>query len=227
MGFLKKFQIGKVAGATVRGFAQGGFYGAALQGGTAAAVASVKAGTARASNYGGGVSRVTPLGTPQMFNAAATLLPTYSGAPTVSGGGGDVVTVSNTQVSKVTQPIVDSLATILNKVGIRWRSMPSLLSAGKRILGRVISMAKRLPGMSPVAMLVGMGLTEMAANQVLTWYTTSGKRRRRMRVTNVKALNRSARRLEGFLKLSRRVESALAFRHHARHTRVPRKSKKC
>ena len=223
MGFLKKFQIGKVAGAVVRGFSQGGFYGAVLEGGTAAAVASVKAGTAKAANYGGNVARVTPVGSTGMYSGAAALLPGYG----ITAGSGpasnpDVVLASNRSVAKIPQDVAGYLTALVTRLGLP--AGTKVVPAAKRVLAKVIMAARRIPGMTPIGMLVGLGLSEMAAQSVLTWYTTSGKRRRRMRVTNVKALTRSARRLEGFHKLARRVEAALGRRSGVvHHRRTPKR----
>ena len=129
-------------------------------------------------------------------------------------------------LSAVTGDIYNSLMTILQRVGATIRSPNSVIPMGKRVLSRVIATARRVPGMTPVGMLVTLGLTEIAANQLITWYTTAGKRRRRIRVTNIKALNRSVRRLEGFTRLARRVEASLGRRSIARSTRRCRKCKK-
>lgn len=217
MGFLKKFQLGKVLGGVARGFTSGGFYGAILQGGQAAAIASVKAGTTKAAHYGSGPARVTPTGSRAMYSgAAASFLPGYQLGQSVGSSDVPVVPVGNRSIATVTGDIYNALMTMLQRLGVTIRNPNSVIPLGKRALARIIAAARRIPGMTPIGMLVSLGLTEIAANQVVSWYTTSGKRRRRMRVTNVKALNRSARRLEGFLRLSRRVEGALALRSSRR-----------
>jgi len=222
MGFLKKFQLGKVLGGAARGFASGGFYGAVLQGGQAAAIASIKAGTARAKHYGS----VTPAGNRAMFNVASSFMPGYSGGPVVSDTPSVPVASRVPTVSAVTGDIYNSLMTVLQRVGATIRNPNSVIPMGKRVLSRVIAAARRVPGMTPVGMLVTLGLTEMAANQLITWYTTAGKRRRRIRVTNIKALNRSVRRLEGFRRLAARVEASLGRRGVGRTYRRCRKCKK-
>ena len=222
MGFLKKFQLGKVLGAAGQGFAQGGVWGAVLQGGKQAAISGVKAGMAKARNYG----TVTPAGSPAMFNVAGSFMPSYSGVAVGGDTMGVPVAARMPALSAATGDIYNSLMTILQRMGAAIRSPNSVIPMGKRVLSRVIATARRVPGMTPVGMLVTLGLTEMAANQLITWYTTAGKRRRRIRVTNIKALNRSVRRLEGFTRLARRVEASLGRRSVVRSSRRCRKCKK-
>jgi hypothetical protein len=113
---------------------------------------------------------------------------------------------------QIPQSVFQSITVLAGKLGIPIRSVQAIVPIGKRILARLVRFARLTPGMNLVGVLISLGLAVTAANELVTWFATSGRRRRRIRVTNVKALNRSVRRLEGFRRLSHRVEAALARR---------------
>lgn len=215
MGFFKKFQLGKVVGAAGRGFAQGGFYGAIAQGGLQAVSSGAKAASSRASSQGA---------------VQTSFVQPSSSFPGSSSGGemnGNVVFAGRNLPSVAQGGTVDGelfgiLAKMAEKLGVRIVNPNAVIRVGRNLLSKMLRFARATPGLTIVSMLANLGLTAFEANRVVSWYSTAGKRRRRIKVTNVKALNRSVRRLEGFLRLSRRVEASLGRRTGART-----KSRRC
>lgn len=112
----------------------------------------------------------------------------------------------------ITKDIFDTLLKLAQRLGIVIRSPNAVVRTGRSILAKLLRFARANPGLTIVQLLVNLGLTVFEANNIISWYTTHGKRHRRIKVTNVKALNRSVRRLEGFRRLSHRVEAALTRR---------------
>lgn len=135
-----------------------------------------------------------------------------------AGGGGMPLPVPVAQRGAVVtrQPIDQELFNaalkILDRVGIRVMNPNAVIGQLRRVLAGMLRFARRTPGLTIVSLLANLGLSAVEANRVVVWYSTSGKKTRRVRVTNVKALNRSVRRLEGFMRLARRVEGSLAMR---------------
>lgn len=216
MGFLKKFQLGKVLGATARGFAQGGFVGAVAQGGAAAAVATAGAASSRAIVPSIGTSFVQPSssfpGTTQGFGGAAFPVAQKRQDIAVAGSAdGELFNI---------------LMKVADKLGIRIVNPNAVLRVGRNIIAKMLRFARATPGLTIVSMLANLGLSAYEANKVVSWYSTAGKKRRRIRVTNVKALNRSVRRLEGFMRLSRRVEASLGRKVASRSRRKCMKCRK-
>ena len=119
-------------------------------------------------------------------------------------------------ISKIPRAVFDAIVILGGRLGIKMRDPARFASIGRKIMGKLIRFARLNPGLSIVSMLLNFGLSVDLANQLINWYATSGKKRRRLRVTNVKALNRSVRRLEGFHKLSVRVNAALSNRPASR-----------
>lgn len=196
--------IGRIASGVVKnapaiaaGFAGGGPGGAAL-----AVLGSATYGSRAASN--------TPTGTPAMFNQPSSRFPSSSAG---NMGNYPMVQVKNQQLGKtMDQEIFNGAMILLGKLNIVPRDPNKVAFALRSALGKIIRFVQKVPGSSLVAMLVTMGLTDYLATKIVTWYTVSGKKRRRIRVTNVKALRRSVRRLEGFHKLARKVDMALTHR---------------
>lgn len=115
-------------------------------------------------------------------------------------------------VPALTQGVFNIIVKMAGALGIPIRSAGAVVRIGRSIVARLLRFARAHPGLTILNLLVNIGLTLQEANELITWYTVHGKRRRRIRVTNVKALNRSVRRLEGFRRLSTRVNLALAGR---------------
>jgi hypothetical protein len=123
--------------------------------------------------------------------------------------------------------VFNALLKVADRLGIRIANPNSVVSVGRNLLAKLIRFSRATPGLTIVSMLLNLGLTALEANQLVTWYSTAGKRRKRIRVTNVKALNRSVRRLEGFTRLARRVEASLARRSVGRSLSRKRRCFKC
>jgi hypothetical protein len=160
--------------------------------------------------------RAAPAATPQMYNVAANYGGAYGQFPTQAPGSmtvsNDAVMVKGTELSKMPRDVFDAVVALANRLGIPIRSQQRILQVAKLIMSKLLRFARNTPGLTILQLLVSLGLTAELANHLVSWYATSGKRRRRIRVTNVKALNRSVRRLEGFRRLSVRVNNALAMR---------------
>lgn len=207
MGFFKKFQLGKVLGAAVRGYSQGGRAGLVAQGGAALVNSTLGAATARASRSGSSASLS------QFGGVQTAFMPGYQTPGTMRVSNDyPMVPVANKSGSTMSKPIYDSLLMLADKLGVTIRNPNAVVPTGKNLLAKLLRFSRATPGLTILTMLVQLGVGVFEANQLISWYSTSGKRRKRIRVTNVKALKRSVRRLEGFRKMSNRVEMALAGR---------------
>jgi len=214
--------LGRLAGGAIKAAPQiiGGFSAGGLGGGSLAALGSLK--------LGGGSA--APAGSAAMYGGAPTsFLPGQYNLPaqqtmtaqTVAQRGGGVPAV------QVTQEVYNALLKIADRLGIRIMNPNAVVRIGRNLVAKLIRFSRATPGLTIVSMLLNLGLTVIEANNVVTWFSTAGKRRRRIRVTNVKALNRSVRRLEGFTRLARRVEASLARRSSVRSARRTRRCFKC
>ena len=147
--------------------------------------------------------------------------------PAAAGGVPMAIPIAQRSAVVTRQPIDQELFNaglkILDKVGIRVMNPNAVIGQLRRVLAGMLRFARRTPGLTIVSLLANLGLSAIEANRVVVWYSTSGKKTRRVRVTNVKALNRSVRRLEGFMRLARRVEGSLAMRARKTGSR----SKRC
>lgn len=206
--FVKKLTkgVGKAGVGAGIGYLTGGPAGAAA-GLAASQIKSQKrvAPTGYASNYMGGTRGVNPImtgfgqyGTPQRA----------PGSLTVSNY--DVVPVGNAMT--VPSDITDTIYRMIGALGIPLKPTTNIVRLGRKLLAKLMNFARRNPGMTILALLANLGIVAEEANRLIAWWTTSGRKRRRMRVANVKALNRSVRRLEGFARLATRVQGALAQR---------------
>jgi len=130
-------------------------------------------------------------------------------------------------VPALTKPVFDIILKLASQLGIVIKSPNAVVRVGRNIVARLLRFARANPGLTIINLLTNIGLTIFEANELITWFTTHGKRHRRIRVTNVKALNRSVRRLEGFRRLSHRVENALARRGVARSISRARRCPRC
>lgn len=123
--------------------------------------------------------------------------------------------------------IFNGLAKLAERLGVVIHNPNAVVRTGRNLLSKLLRFSRATPGLTIVSMLLNLGLTAIEANQLVTWFSTSGKRHKRIRVTNVKALNRSVRRLEGFRRLAARVEKSLAHRGVSRSRSVARRCRKC
>jgi len=127
----------------------------------------------------------------------------------------------------LTQTTFDIIVKLAGRLGIPIKRPSSVVRIGRSIIAKLLRFARANPGLTIINLLLNLGLSAFEANEIISWWATKGKRRRRIRVTNVKALNRSVRRLEGFRKLSHRVEMALVGRGGARRRTVGRRCPRC
>lgn len=222
MGFFKKFQLGKVLGSTARGFAQGGISGAVAQGGTAATLAGFNAATSRAPRGGSLVVQG------QQVMGASFAQPSMN-FPSAGGGGEVAIPVRGGGVPAVqmTGDVFNTLAKLAERLGVRIMNPNAVVRVGRGLLSKLLRFSRATPGLTILSMLLNVGLTAIEANTIISWYSTAGKRRRRIKVTNVKALNRSVRRLEGFTRLARRVEASIGRRAGVRAVRRGSRCRKC
>lgn len=230
MAFLGS--IGKFFGGAIKsvGRAVGPALGGALQGLTTAgpkgAIAGLGAGFVSGLVGGrGGPPAISP--GPGIFSGFQTTLagPVFQQPRMMQqqfpAQAGPIV-VADTQL-QLTKPIFDSIIKLAERLNIPIRRASAVMRIGRSILSRLIRFSRATPGLTIVSMLVSLGLSLFEANELITWFSTSGKKHRRLKVTNVKALNRSVRRLEGFRRLSRRVEMALAGRGGSRSRSIARR----
>ena len=155
------------------------------------------------------------MGAPAQYGGFQTGFGQYGRMPELVGASNDSMsgygmTVGN--VTAVTKDIFDLSIRVLDRLGIRYRNPNAIMPLSRGVLAKLLRFARATPGLTILSMLINLGLSAVEAEHLLTWYTTKGKRRRRIRVTNVKALRRSVRRLEGFRKLASRVEATLGRR---------------
>lgn len=224
MGFKASKFIGRIASGTlkslpsaIQGYAVGGPAGAALA-------------FAGGASFGG--KSPTPMGSPAQYGGVQTGYGNFGGQsyPVVSDSPVAVGNVPNpsasSAVSKIPRAVFDAIVILAGRLGIPLRNVGRIVPVARMILSKLIRFVRLTPGMTLLSMLLSLGLNVDLANQLIVWHATSGKRRRRIRVTNVKALNRSVRRLEGFHRLSQRVEMALASRTTTRTIRR-RRCPKC
>ena len=127
--------------------------------------------------------------------------------PVSSGGGG---------VPALTGDVYNALLKIADRLGVVIRNPNAVVRVGRNLVSKLIRFSRATPGLTIISMLLNLGLSAIEANTVVSWFSTAGRRHKRIRVTNVKALNRSVRRLEGFRRLASRVEKALAHRGMSR-----------
>ena len=196
MGFkIGKF-IGRIASGAVKsapsiiaGYAAGGPAGAGL-----AALGGV--------SFGGG-SQTAPTGQPVSYGGVQSQIGGGYGYPqTMGGSGGGAMPVSRSGVTlSLTKDVFDIVVKLADKLGIPMRMMNRVIPIGRAIIAKLLRFVRATPGLTILAMLGQLGLTAYEANTLISWYATAGRKRRRIRVTNVKALNRSVRRMEGFLRL--------------------------
>lgn len=207
MGFFKKFQLGKVFKRTAEGYAQGGYAGALAQGGSAVVKATIGAANSRASTGNGGTSL------PQFGGLQTSFMPGYQTPGTMRVSNDNLpVPVSRGVSSSMTGAVYNALLQLAGKLGVSIKNPNSVVPIGRNLLAKLIRFSRATPGLTILTMLMQLGIGAFESNQLIAWYSTAGKRRKRIRVTNVKALKRSVRRLEGFRKMANRVELALAGR---------------
>ena len=205
----------KNAPALLAAYAGGGPGGLALAG-----LSSIKL----RSGGGGGAAA-----TPASFVQPSASFPGSGGAGGMGSGGGNAILVGNSTGTAIalTKDVYTSLLKIAGKLGVTIKNPNSVVRIGRNLLAKLLRFTRATPGLTILSMLLNLGLTAMEANTVISWYSTAGKKHKRIRVTNVKALNRSVRRLEGFRRLASRVEKALAHRGISRSSRVTRRCRKC
>ena len=136
-----------------------------------------------------------------VYQIPAASQPTYGttvaqkNLPAVSGGGG----------RGMSQEIFGAASRMLASLGFAPKTVGSFMSATRRAMSSLASLARRTPAGTLISLLVGLGLAVNEANQLAGWWATTGKRRRRINPTNVHALRRSLRRISSFEKLASRV----------------------
>lgn len=221
LGSIGKF-LGNVAKplikaipATLTGFATGGKAGALL-GGLGALQGGPGAGPTG-----------QPFGIQPIFSGVQTSLGGPFGFPQTPMQPAPMQAVPVSVPAVITKDIFDLILRLAGRLGIVIKNPNAVVRIGRSIIARLLRFARANPGLTIVNLLLNLGLSAIEVNNLITWYSTHGKRRRRMKVTNVKALNRSVRRLEGFRRLSHRVESALAMRAVSRGLRRSRRCPKC
>lgn len=223
MAFLGS--IGKFVGGLVKplvsaipsaaaGFLTGGPAGAFL----ASAPKLLPAVTGATSLFGGvqqALPQITSFGGPYQLPQQLPQYPAPSPSP-----GFELPAVPAADVpATLNKDIFDMILRLAGRLGLRIKSVGSVVRIGRRIIAKLLRFARANPGLTIINLLVNLGLAADEATRLIAWYTASTKKHRRIKVTNVKALNRSVRRLEGFRRLSRRVEMALAHRGAARVSR--------
>ena len=196
--------IGKNAPAVLAAYAGGGPGAAVLTGLSSISVRS-----------GGGAGTGA---TPASFVQPSSNFPGRGGSGGMGVGGGNGLTVGNPAGTAVTitKDVYGALLKIADRLGVVIRNPNAVVRIGRNLVSKLIRFSRATPGLTIVSMLLNLGLTALEANTVVSWYSTAGRRHKRIRVTNVKALNRSVRRLEGFRRLASRVEKALAHRGMSR-----------
>lgn len=127
----------------------------------------------------------------------------------------------------LTESLFNIILKLAQSLGHTFKSANSVHRWGRMIIARLLRFARANPGLTVFNLLANLGLGAVEINELLTWWATSGKKRRRIKVTNVKALNRSVRRLEGFRRLSHRVEAALSRRGSTRAVATRRRCPRC
>jgi len=135
--------------------------------------------------------------------------------------------VQTAGVPALTRDVFDIILKLATRLGIVIKTPASVVRIGRNIIAKLLRFARANPGLTIINLLANLGLAANEVSTLLTWYTTHGKRHRRIKVTNVKALNRSVRRLEGFRRLSHRVEMALARRGVSRSPSRARRCPRC
>lgn len=223
LGSIGKFVGGLVAPvvkaipATISGFASGGKGGAVL-----GALGSLQAGSGAGPAQFGGVQQLpsifSTLGGPyQLPQVPFPMTSTSSQLPMVQVA----------DVPALTQSVFNIIVKLADRLGIPIRRPSSVVRIGRNIIAKLLRFARANPGLTIINLLANLGLAANEVTELITWYTTKGKKHRRIKVTNVKALNRSVRRLEGFRRLSHRVEMALARRGAARSITRSRRCPRC
>jgi hypothetical protein len=94
---------------------------------------------------------------------------------------------------------------LLDKLGVSISSASAFVPALKRSLSALSSFARRTPTGTVISVLLGLGLSQMAATSLIAWYATK-KKYRRMNPANAKALRRAARRIKGFHRLCQHTD---------------------
>lgn len=166
----------------------------------------------------GGAPSPTPGGTMAMFAQPSATFPGAfpSAEPQAIPVAGEV-----TVAGQISREIFDLAVKVLDRLRLIPKNPNRVVAVIRRVLAAMIRFARRTPGLSLINMLVSLGVTALEAERLIAWYTSPAlKKRRRMRVTNVKALRRSIRRLEGFHRISTKVEMALARRPAVRRIRA-------
>jgi len=159
----------------------------------------------------------------------------YGGAYGIPGDYGGMQPVSNGQVPmpvssgavQLTESLFNLILKLGQAVGHSFKSAGGVHRWGRMMIAKLLRFARANPGLTVLNLLINLGFTAIEANELLTWWATSGKKHRRIKVTNIKALNRSVRRLEGFRRLSHRVEAALSRRGAPRALTVRRRCPRC
>ena len=103
---------------------------------------------------------------------------------------------------------------------------PTLINRALNLLPNITPAQARAGGLGIAGAALGaLGIGAAVAPRVTKDGRITHRRRHRMRVTNIKALGRSTRRLAGFHKLAQHVEAQLSHlvRRRARGRRFPRK----
>lgn len=168
---------------------------------------------AQGGRGGGGPSAMT-----SMFQQPIAGFPSGypSGGPMAIPVAGEV-----TVAGQISREIFEIAVKVLDRLHLIPKNPNRVVAVIRRVLAAMIRFARRMPGLNLINMLVSLGLAAVEAERLIAWYTSPAlKKRRRMRVTNVKALRRSIRRLEGFHRVSTRVELALARRPTVRRIRA-------
>lgn len=102
----------------------------------------------------------------------------------------------------ITKEVFDAANKLLGRLGIAPKSVGAWFRAVDRTLRSIAALARRTPAGTIVSLLIGLGLTAVETNLLVTWWATKKlKKRRRMNSANAKALRRAARRIRSFHRL--------------------------
>jgi len=199
------------------GFVTGGPKGAAL-----GVVGSFLPGAGSGPPEYGGVQQL-----PSIFSTLGGAYPAPQSYPQQYPTSPVAQPVSTGQAVALTQDIFNIIVKLAGRLGIVIRTPGAVVRIGRNTIAKLLRFARANPGLTIINLLLNLGLAGDEATRLIAWYSTYGKRHRRIKVTNVKALNRSVRRLEGFRRLSHRVEAALTRRGVSRSSTRVRRCSRC
>lgn len=136
---------------------------------------------------------------------AGSIAPSFLGERPPSGAvpqPGMPVPIQPSGGQTITKEVFDAAQKLLARLGIAPRSMGAWFRAVDRVMRSIAALARKTPAGTIVSLLIGLGLTALETNLLVTWWATKRlKKRRRMNAANAKALRRAARRIRSFHRL--------------------------